>query len=120
MIKPFLKEFSVPELAAGTQTIIKKGEVKLSESSFTQFIPFMSASVLNKSTEEIKIFINETDDNAFRVPANSSRDITGVPIWNISVQNMGTNTISSGSVFVTLINDVEQVARYNAYERGQR
>lgn len=117
MIKVFIKEFSIPELTSGLQYTVKKGDIKLSESSFKSFIPFMSASVLNKSTEEIKIFLNETDDNAFRVPANSSRSITGVPIWDISVQNMSTNTIESGNIFITLINDVEQVGRYNAYEK---
>lgn len=119
MIKPFIKEFIVPELLASEAKILKHNGVKLSESSYKEFIPFVSISVLNKSTENIKVFINETDDNAFRLTGNSSRSLSGVPAWNISVKNLGDSTIPEGDIIVTVINDLENTARYNAYAKGR-
>ena len=119
MIRPFIKEFIVPELPSGDAKILTHNGVKLSESSFKEFIPFVSISVLNKSTEDIKVFINETDDNAFRLTGNSSRTLTGIPAWNISVKNLGNYTIPEGDVIVTVINDLENTARYNAYAKGR-
>jgi hypothetical protein len=120
MSKLFFKEFSIPAIAPGEQHILTKNEVKLSESSYKQFVPFLSISVLNKSTQEIKIFLNETDDIAFRLPPNSSRTLTGYPAWDITVQNLGTENINANEVFVTLINDLEQVSRYNASIKNNR
>jgi hypothetical protein len=119
MIKPFIKEFSVSELTPSEAKILKHGGVKLSESSYKEFIPFVSIAVLNQSSENIKVFINETDDNAFRLTGNSSRALTGVPAWNISVQNLGDSTIAEGDIIITVINDLENTARYNAYAKGR-
>ena len=119
MIEPFIKEFIIPEVAANTQyPVTVKGRV-FSESIYSKFVPFMSISVLNKSTEEIKVFINETDNNAFRLTPNSSRSLTGVPIWQITIVNTSDNTISANSIMVTVINDLEQVSRYNAYAKSR-
>jgi hypothetical protein len=119
MIKPFIKEFIVPELTPNEAKILKHNGVKLSESSYKEFIPFVSIAVLNKSTENIKVFINETDDNAFRLTGNSSRALTGIPAWNISVQNLGDTSIAEGDIIITVINDLENTARYNAFAKGR-
>lgn len=120
MSKLFFKEFSIPAIASGEQHIITKNELKLSESSYKQFVPFLSISVLNKSTQDIKVFVNETDDNAFRLPPNSSRTLTGYPSWNVTVQNLGAEDTLDNQIFVTLINDLEQVSRYNASVKNGR
>lgn len=120
MAKLFFKEFCIPAIAAGEQHILTKNGLKLSESSYKQFVPFLSISVLNKSTQDIKVFVNETDDNAFRLPPNSSRTLTGYPSWDITVQNLGAENINANEVFVTLINDLEQVSRYNASIKNNR
>lgn len=119
MIDTFIKEIRVPALAAGTQYPVTINGQIFSESIYKRFVPFMSIAVLNKSSEEVRVFINETNDNAFRLPANSSRSLTGVPIWQITVINEGTNTISADDVILTIVNDIEQVGRYNAYSKGR-
>lgn len=120
MTKLFFKEFCLPAMAPGEQYTITKNGLKLSESSYKQFVPFLSISVLNKSTQDIKVFVNETDDNAFRLPPNSSRTLTGYPSWNVTVQNLGAENINANEIFVTLINDLEQVSRYNASIKNSR
>lgn len=113
----FLKEISLPEIPAGEQRTLLYNGIKLSESSLKKFVPVLGIAVLNQSTERIKIFINESPDNCMRLTGSSSRTITGVPAWDVSVQNLGINSIAAGDIVVTLFNDLEQISRYNAYAK---
>lgn len=113
----FLKEIVLPGLPAGGQKILTYRGLKLSESSLKKFIPALGIAVLNKSSENIKVFINESPDNCMRLTGFSSRGLTGVPAWDVSVQNLGANAIFAGDVVVTLFNDLEQVSRYKAYSK---
>jgi len=119
-IKTVIKELPIPALSSGLQHIViypAVGGVRLSESSLKDFLPVMGISLINKSTNEIKVMLNDTDDNAFRVPGNSSRTLTGVPAYDITVQNVGSTSTTPGQVYITLFNDVEQVGRWNSYAK---
>ncbi len=113
----FLKEISFPEIPAGGQRTLLYNGIKLSESSLKKFVPVLGIAVLNQSSERIKVFINESPDNAFRLTGSSSRVITGVPAWDISVQNLGVGDIAASQIILTLFNDLEQVGRYKAYSK---
>lgn len=115
----FFEQFSIPALEAGEKHLMKKNGIALQESSIKKFVPIMAISVLNESTQNIKVFVNETDNKAFELPANSSRTLEGYPAWDITVQNIGDASIGSGEVKVTLINDLEQTSRYNAYAKAK-
>jgi hypothetical protein len=120
MIDVILKEIPVTGIAAHQTKILTYDGNILKESKLKKFVPFVSISVLNNSSETIKVVLNETNDNCFRVPANSSRNLEGYPIWDCQIVNLGATDIADDEVFVTLINDLENRARYNAYakERG--
>ena len=113
----FIKEIALPAIPAGEQRLLIYNGVKLSESSLKKFVPILGIAVLNLSTENIKVFINESPDNAFRLAGSSSRVITGVPAWDISVQNIGVGDIATSKIILTLFNDLEQVGRYKAYSK---
>lgn len=116
MVKVFLREFKIPELPAGNQHIVTDAAGnKLSESVYKQFVPILEISVLNSSSYDIKVFVNEAVDSAIRLPPNSSRPISGFPMHDISVQNLGAGTIGANEVIITCLNDFEQIARYEAY-----
>lgn len=120
MIDVILKEIAADAINAGEMDIITYGGEILQESKLKKFVPFVSISVLNNSSCDIKIVMNETTDNAFRIPPNASRTLTGYPIWDVRIFNDDTTNIAAGEVVITLINDLENRARYNAYakERG--
>jgi hypothetical protein len=120
MIDVILKEIEAGAISPGSMDIITYGGEILQESKLKKFIPFVSISVLNNSSSDIKVVMNETTDNAFRIPPNASRTLSGYPIWDVRIINNGATDILSGEVIVTLINDLENRARYNAYakERG--
>lgn len=118
-IEVLIKEFSVPALIVNEQYPVRYNGELLSESSLKKFVPFMAVSILNKSTEEVKVFVNLANDNAFRVPANSSRILSGFPCWDITVENIGSSPTNASEVFITVINDVEQVGRFNSYNKGR-
>ena len=114
----YFEEYILPnDLTAGEMVILTKNGFKLSDSSIKKFVPVVSISVLNKSTEEIKIIVGETENKSFRVPAKSSRSFDKYPCWDISVRNEGSLSVSKDEVFITLINDLEGVSRYNAYAK---
>ena len=117
MIRTILKEFPIPTIVAGTQHHITHNGSTLEESSLKKFVPFVGVSVLNDSDEAIKISFNGSVDNCIRLPANSSRSITGYPIYEATVHNLGALDIPTDKVFVTFINDFEQVSRFNASEK---
>ena len=121
MIKPFLKEISNPvEIPASDVWYIEYNGVKLSEGLPAQFVPIVSVAALNNSSDNIKVFVNETEDNAYRVPSDASRAIAGIPIWDVAVRNMSAaSAINAGEVVITLINDMEQVSRYNAFSKNR-
>jgi hypothetical protein len=113
----FIKEIALPAIPAGEQRILSFNGIKLSESSLKKFIPVLGIAVLNLSSENIKVFVNESPDNCMRLSGSSSRTLTGVPAWDITVQNLGVSPIADKGVVVTLFNDLEQVSRYNAYAK---
>lgn len=113
----FMKEIALPAIPAGEQRILAFNGIKLSESSLKKFIPVLGIAVLNLSSENIKVFVNESPDNCMRLTGSSSRTLTGVPAWDITVQNLGVSPIADKGVVVTLFNDLEQVSRYNAYAK---
>lgn len=113
----FLKEIVLPAIPAGEQRLLTYNGIKLSESSLKKFVPVLGISALNQSTEKIKVFVNESPDNCMRLSGNSSRTLTGVPAWDISVQNLSSNPIDAGAVVITVFNDLEQVSRYKAYSK---
>ena len=120
MIDLILKEIEAGSIPAGSMDILKYNGEILQESKLKKFVPFVSISVLNNSSSDIKVVMNETTDNAFRLPPNASRTLSGYPIWDVRIENLSTTDISAGEVIVTVINDLENRARYNAYakERG--
>ena len=120
MVNVFMKEIknTVAIPASGSWCVTSSG-LKLSEGMPAQFVPVLAVSVLNKSTSEIRVFANESTDVGFEVPANSSRTVSGVPIWNLNVVELDGVEIAIGDVGLTLINDLEQTSRYNAYSKGR-
>lgn len=117
MSKLLLKEFGCPAIGAGETYIVGYNGLKLSESSLKDHLPALGIDILNKSAEEIKVFVNDTNDSAMRLPANSSRQMVGYPAHEIAIMNLGTAAIAAGSVVVTILNDLEQVSRYTAYTK---
>lgn len=120
MVDVFIKEISnTVAIAANDAWYVEFAGSKLSEGLPARFVPVLAVSVLNKSANEIKVFVNESEDNSFRLPANSSRTIEGIPIWDIAIRDMDGVEIAIGDVALTLLNDLEQVGRYNAYSKGR-
>lgn len=118
MVDVIIKKFDIPAMAAGERYLIRHNGVVLSESSLTEkFVPFLGISVLNRSNEPIDVFLNNNDDSSFPVSGNAARSLNGVPAWDIGIINRGVNPITAGQISVTLINDLEQVSRYNAYAK---
>lgn len=115
MAKILLKEFECPTIGAGETYIVSYNGLKLSESSLKDHLPALGIDILNKSAEEIKLFVNDTNDSAMRLPANSSRQMIGYPAHEIAIMNLGSNATTAGSVVVTILNDLEQISRYAAY-----
>jgi hypothetical protein len=115
MSKLLLKEFACPAIGVGETYIVSYNGLKLSESSLKDHLPALGIDILNKSAEEIKVFVNDTNDSAMRLPANSSRQMVGYPAHEIAIMNLGTAAITAGSVVVTILNDLEQISRYAAY-----
>jgi len=113
-----LKEIVMGAIAPGTQAPVKFQGIKLSESSLKKFIPILGVMIYNQSTEDIRVFMNETNDNAVRLPGNSALPLSGVPMFDITVENLdASETIAAGEVIITLFNDFEQVSRYDAWAR---
>jgi len=117
-VDAFLKEFTFPAIGAGIQTPLTSGGLKLSESSYKQFVPVLGISVLNQSTCKIRVYINESPENSMRLSANGSRSLTGIPAWDVTVQNLDpTETIPAGAVIVTIFNDLESISYYENYRK---
>lgn len=120
-LNTFLKEFPNTEaIPADSFWEIQHNGLKLSEGMSAAFVPCLGMAVLNQSPNNIKVFINETEDNAFRLTPNSSRGIEGIPIWDISVRNLDAAEIAINKIVVTNYNDMEQTSRYNASIKTQR
>jgi hypothetical protein len=117
MTDVFLKEFTFGEIAAGEQMPLEINGKLFSESVYKKFVPALAVTATNNSGNDIKVFVNQTNDNAFRLPPNSSRSLTSYPIWDITVQNLGETEIAANTVILTLVNDIEQVGRYKAYAK---
>ena len=113
MARVFLKEITMPAIAAGVQQLVEIGNRKLSESTLQKSLPALGVSILNESSNSIKVFVNEEPTNAFRVSPNASRGLSGVPFTDLSIENLGTTEIAEAEVTVTLINDFEQCRRYD-------
>ena len=117
MAKVILKEVVLPEIAAGDQHLLTIGGKKLSESTLQKTLPILGISVLNESAAQIKVFINEEETNAFRVAANASRGLSGIPFTDVSIRNMSIDTIAAEEITVTLLNDFEQCREYEDSKR---
>ena len=121
MVKPFIKEFVNTEaIPADDFWELQHNNKKLSEGMAAIFVPCLAIAILNKSANNIKVFINETEDNALRLTPNSSRGMDGLPIWDVSIRNMDDTEIAIGEVIVTIYNDMEQTSRYNASIKSKR
>jgi len=118
MIRPFIRKINAGAVAVSSTKLITVNNIKLSESQYRNFLPIMSVSVNNASLADIEILINETDEASFPVSAGASRTISGFPVMDLSVKNLSAvNAIAAGQVILTLLNDLEQCARWNAYEK---
>lgn len=121
MVKYFLKEFpNEAAIAADNFWELQIGGRKLSEGMPAMFVPCLGTSILNRSANNIKVFINETEDNALRLTPNSSRSMEGIPIWDISVRNLDAAEIAIDEIVVTNYTDLEQMSRYNASIKTRR
>lgn len=121
MVKTFLKEFpNEAAIPADNFWELTIGDRKLSEGMPAMFVPCLGTAILNKSANNIKVFINETEDNAMRLTPNSSRGMEGIPIWDMSVRNLDAAEIAIGEIVVTNYNDMEQTSRYNASIKSKR
>ena len=120
-LQTFIKEFPNPAaIAANNFWEIQINSRKLSEGMPGVFVPCLGTAILNKSANNIKVFINETEDNALRLTPNSSRGMEGIPIWDMSVRNLDAAEIAMGEIVVTNYNDMEQTSRYNASIKSKR
>lgn len=117
MAKVILKEVSMPAIVAGTAELVKIGGKKLSESTLQKSLPILGVSILNESSESIKVFINEEPTNAFRVSPNASRGLVGIPFNDLSIENLGALDIAAEDVTIALVNDFEQALLYESAKR---
>lgn len=117
MPKSIIKEIEMPEITAGASKIVQYKNQNLSDSVINAYMPFLSVSVNNDSAEAIKVILNETSDNAYRIKANGTRALSGIPIRNLHIKNIGTGTISASDVQVTLLNDFEQMHLYESAKK---
>jgi len=120
-IQTFIKTIKNPvAIAASGLWNVQHNGRKLSEGLPAHIVPVLAVSVLNKSSNDIEVFINEAADNSFGLSANSSRALEGVPAWDVSVRNMDAVEIAKDEISITLINDLEQTSRYNSSVKSQR
>lgn len=120
-LQTFIKEFENKEvIPANDFWELQHHSRKLSEGMPGVFVPCLGIAILNKSANNIKVFVNETEDNALRLTPNSSRGMEGIPIWDVSVRNLDAAEIAIEEIVVTIFNDMEQTSRYNASIKSKR
>jgi hypothetical protein len=119
MPKAFIKIIKVPEIASGGVWDVTYRNKELSISSLKENMPILTVSVKNSSDNDITVITQGLPEDAFTVAAGGVRNLSGVPVTQIRIQNDGSGTIAADEISINLINDIEQCRLYDeAVKRG--
>jgi hypothetical protein len=85
-------------LLTGAVTII---DFNIRASRQSKYAPFNRLKIINNSSYDIIIYINQDTNNAYVIPAGTIESINkeSIPaLWSVKIENIGSGTIASGEV----------------------
>jgi len=112
-------DVAIPAIISGSTYKVLWFGKKLSESSLANSLPVLGLNITNSSTQTIKLIINESDQSSKDIVAGASQSITGYPITDLAIRNVGSETITASEIDITIMNDMIECLRfYQAKKMG--
>lgn len=104
---------SVPEIPAGEIYILNlRGEPINETRELRPFLPFLNAVVSNQSAQNIRVQIGQQRRSGFTVGPRRARALSGIPFTELTIFNLGADTINANEITLVCSNDTDSILKY--------
>jgi len=110
--KVLLLSLDVPEIPQGEIKMIEWKGQKLSESRIANSLPALGVIITNNSSQDIRLIFNEALETSFIIVGGASQGMTGYPVIDIEIQNLGNAAVQQGEINLNIMNDTIECLRF--------